>query len=163
MLVNESGIDPEIIWSSKPWIIPSFLEETVMALIVFILSIFVELIFGVAYISILGTSFIMLTGLCLLSIWLINALHLILLRASTQFVLRRNGFEMTTGIFKKKSFLVSSSSSPDLVVMQSIIGKMLGSGDIFIRIWGEGGGEMRMSRVRNPFVLAEDIRKISSM
>jgi hypothetical protein len=47
--------------------------------------------------------------------------------------------------------------------MQSLIGKILGSGEIFIRIWGEGGREIRMSRVRNPFSLAEDIRKISCM
>jgi len=163
MPVNGSGKEDEVIWSSRPWIIPSLLEETIMAFIVFIISLFVELIFGVAYLSIVNISFITLTGLGLLSVWLINAIHLILVRASSQYVLRRNGFEMTTGIFKKKSFMVSTSSSPDLVVMQSIIGKILGSGDIFIRIWGEGGKEIRMSRVRNPFVLAEDIRKISSM
>ena len=163
MLVDGSGNDEEVIWSSRPWIIPSLLEETIMAFIVFIISLFVELIFGVAYVSIVDISFITLTGLGVLSIWLINALHLILVRSSSQYVLRRKGFEMTTGIFKNKSFFVSFSSSPDLVVMQSIIGKLLDSGDIFIRIWGEGGREIRMSRVRNPFVLVEDIRKISSM
>lgn len=163
MLVKGNGNDDEVIWTSRPWIIPSLLEETIMALFVFIISFFIELIFGVAYISILGEQLITLTGLGLLSIWLINAFHLILVRSSSQYVLRKNGFEMTTGIFKKKSFMVSPSSSPDIVVMQSIIGKIFGSGEIFIRIWGEGGREIRMSRVRNPFILAEDIRKISSM
>ena len=163
MLVKGNGNDDEVIWTSRPWIIPSLLEETIMAFIVFIISLFVELIFGVAYISILGEQFITLTGLCLLLIWLINAFHLILVRSSSQYVLRRNGFEMTTGIFKRRSFKVSPSSSPDIVVMQSIIGKILGSGEIFIRIWGEGGREIRMSRVRNPSILAEDIRKISSI
>jgi len=163
MLVKGNGNDDEVIWTSRPWIIPSLLEETIMAFIVFIISLFVELIFGVTYISILGEQFITLTGLGLLSIWLINAFHLILVRSSSQYVLRRNGLEMTTGIFKKRSFTVSPSSSPDIVVMQSIIGKILGSGEIFIRIWGEGGREIRMSRVRNPSILAEDIRKISSI
>jgi uncharacterized membrane protein YdbT with pleckstrin-like domain len=163
MLVKGNSNDDEVIWTSRPWIIPSLLEETTMAFIVFIISLFVELIFGVAYISILGEQFITLTGLCLLFIWLINAFHLILVRSSSQYVLRRNGFEMTTGIFKKRSFTVSPSSSPDIVVMQSIIGKILGSGEIFIRIWGEGGREIRMGRVRNPSILAEDIRKISSI
>jgi len=163
MLVNGNGNEDDVIWTIRPWIIPSLLEETIMAFVVFITSLFVELFFGVAYSPILGTPFITLTGLGLLSIWIINAFYLILVRSSSQYVLRKNGFEITTGIFKKKSLILSPSSSPDIVVMQSIIGKTLGSGEIFIRIWGEGGREIRMSRVRNPFILAEDIRRIWSI
>jgi uncharacterized membrane protein YdbT with pleckstrin-like domain len=163
MFVNENGNDEDVIWVSRPWIIPSLVEETVMALVVFIASLFVELYFGVAYTSILGIPFITLTVLALFSIWLINAFHLLLVRSSSQYVLRKNGFEIRTGIMNKRSFIASPSSPSDVVVMQSIVGKILGSGEIFIRTWGDRGGEIRMRRVRNPFIIAEDIRRVRSV
>ena len=160
MFVNGDGNDEGVIWVIRPWIIPSLVEETIMAIVVFITSLFVELYFGVADTSILGSSFITLTGLALFSIWLINAFHLLLVRSSTQFVLRKNGIEIRKGIINKGSFIASPSSPSDVVVMQSIVGKILGSGEIFIRIWGEGGGEIKMRRIRSPFIIADDIRRV---
>ena len=162
MDVNAVENDDDIIWMIKPWIIPSLVEETVMAVIVFIACLLVEFYFGSTYAPIFGTNLIILTGIGLLSIWIINAVHLLLVRSTSRYTLRRSGLEVRTGILKRNIVLVSPSNFSAVDVIQSDVGKILGSGEMFVRLRGDHAGEGKMRRVRNPFVLVKDIRKIMS-
>ncbi len=162
MVVNAVDNDDDVIWIIKPWIIPSLVEETVMVVIVFIGSLLVEFYFGTIYASIIGTNLITLTGIGLLSIWIINAVHLLLVRSTSLYTLRRSGLEVRTGILKRNIILVSPSNFSAVDVIQSDVGKILGSGEIFVRLRGDHAGEGKMRRVRNPFVLEKDIRRIMS-
>jgi hypothetical protein len=163
MSANAVGNDDDAIWMIRPWIIPSLVEETVMAVIVFVASLLVELYFGTLYTPIFGTNLITLSGLGLLLIWIINAFHLLLVRSTSRYTLRRSGLEVRTGILKRNTVLVSPTNFSDVVVMQSGLGKIMGSGEMFVRIRGDHKGEGKMSRVRNPFVLEKEIRRIMSI
>jgi uncharacterized membrane protein YdbT with pleckstrin-like domain len=163
MSVNNSGNDGDVIWVHRPWIIPSLVEETVMVVIVFLASYFVEVYFDTTYFPILGIPFFTLTGLALLSIWLINAVHLLLVRSTSRYTLRRDGLEVKTGILRKNTVLVSTSNFSDVDVMQSYLGKIMGSGEMFVRIRGDHAGEAKIRRVRDPFVLEKDIRRIMAI
>ena len=160
MSVNKNGNDGDVIWVHKPWIIPSLVEETVMVVIVFLASYFVEVYFNTTYFPILGIPFFTLTGLALLSIWLINAIHLLLVRSTSRYTLRRMSLEVKTGILRKNIVTVSPLTFSNVDVMQSFLGKFMGSGEMFVRIRGDHAGEAKMRRVRDPFVLEKDIRRI---
>ena len=141
MSVNKSGNDGDVIWVHRPWIIPSLVEETVMVVVVFLASYFVEVYFNTTYFPILGIPFFTLTGLALLSIWLVNAVHLLLVRSTSRYTLQRSGLEVKTGILRKNTVKVSPSNFSDVDVMQSDIGKIMGSGEMFVRIRGDHAGE----------------------
>lgn len=158
---TENGAD--VIWIIKPWITPSLVEETVMVVITFILSYLVELYFGTTYTPMLGTNLITLTGLGLSTIWIVNAFHLLLVRSTSRYTLRRSGLEIQTGIFNRKTVLVSPSNFFGVYVIQSIMGKIMDSGEMYILIRGDHRGEGKMRRVRYPFVVEKEIRKIMSI
>ena len=163
MSVNKSGNEGDVIWVHKPWIIPSLVEETVMVVVVFLASYFVEVYFDTAFFPILGIPFFTLTWLALLSIWLINAVHLLLVRSTSRYTLLRSGLEVKTGILRKNTVTVSPSNFSDVDVMQSYLGKIMGSGEMFVRIRGDHAGEGRMKRVRDPLALEKDIRRIMTV
>jgi uncharacterized membrane protein YdbT with pleckstrin-like domain len=146
----------------KPWIITSLVEETAMAVIVFMASLLVEFYFGTEYAPIFGTNLINLTGIGLLLIWIINAVHLFLVRSTSRYTLRRSGLEIKTGILKRSIVSVSPSNFSAVDVIQSDVGRFLGSGEMFVRLRGDHAGEGKMRRVRDPFVLEKDIRKVMS-
>jgi membrane protein YdbS with pleckstrin-like domain len=162
MGANAVGDDDDVIWMIRPWIIPSLAEETVMAVIVFVASLLAEIYFGSVYAPIFGTNLVTLTGLGLLLIWVINAFHLILVRSTSRYTLRRSGLEVRTGILNRNTVLVYPSNFSAVDVMQSGLGKVMGSGEMFVRIRGDHGGEGKMRRVRNPFVLEKDVKRIMS-
>jgi hypothetical protein len=163
MNYNSAHNEDEVIWSIKPWIIPSLAEETVMAVIVFLVSFFAELYFGSAFTPISGVTLVVWTGLGLALIWVINALHLLLVRSTSRFTLRRDGLKIQTGILIRETIVVSALNFSDVIVMQSIMGKIMGSGEMFVRFHEDRVREGRMSRVQNPFVVEKDIRKIMSV
>ena len=162
--MNYNGTDDEdeVIWSIKPWIIPSLAEETVMAVVVFLVSFFAEVYFGSAFTPISGVTLVVLTGLGLALIWVINALHLLLIRSTSRFTLRRNCLKIQTGILIRETVVVTAPNFSDVIVMQSIMGKIMGSGEMFVRFHEGGVREGKMSRVQNPFVVEKEIRKIMS-
>jgi hypothetical protein len=64
---------------------------------------------------------------------------------------------------KRNKVFVSPSNFSAVDVMQSGLGKIMGSGEMFVRIRGDHGGEGKMMRVRNPFVLEKDVRRVMSV
>jgi hypothetical protein len=75
-------------------------------------------------------------------------------------VLRDDGLEIKSGVFTSKSYVVVPTGFADLEVIQSVLGRIAGTGDIFLRSQSET--ERRMVKVRNPLKVAEQIRAVVS-
>jgi len=160
--MNHNGADneDEVIWSIKPWIIPSLAEETTMVVVVFLVSFFAEGYFGSAFTPIPGVRLVVWTGLGLALIWIINALHLLLVRSKSRFTLTRDCLKIQTGILIRETIIVSPLNFSEVIVIQSIMGKIMGSGEMFVRFHEDRVREGKMSRVQNPFLVERDIRRI---
>jgi uncharacterized membrane protein YdbT with pleckstrin-like domain len=150
----------DLILVIRPWIVPSLVEETVMAVVVFGVSYLAELYFGSLYTPLFGSNLVILTGLGLVLIWVINAVHLLLTYSMTRYTLRRGSLEIRSGILKRSIVEVTLVDFSDVVVMQSIMGKIMGEGELFVRFHGDHIREGKMMRVRNPFIVESEIRKI---
>ena len=91
-------------------------------------------------------------------IWLISVFELLIFRLSNSYVLRQDGLEIKQGILRLHSFVVTPSGFGDMLVYQSIGGRIFGYGDITVNSQGER--EIRMRLVHQPFTVADMMRDI---
>lgn len=149
------------IWTGKPWILPSAIVRTVIVLIVAVFVILLELTFVEPITRIVdGLPLVLGTLFLFFLVWLFSLVHLLLLRASNDYVLRNDSLEVKSGILATKTFVIAPSGFADLQVNRSISGRIVGSGDIIIRSQSES--DILMTRVREPLKVAEQIRKVMS-
>jgi uncharacterized membrane protein YdbT with pleckstrin-like domain len=130
---------------------------TVLVVVVAVLVFWVEFFFGVAEVS-LVMPLALWTGLVFLIVWVVAAVNLLLLRATHMYVLREDSLEIKTGILTSKSYVVVPYGFADLEVVQSVLGRITNTGDIFLRSQSES--ERRMVKVRDPLRVAEQIRGV---
>jgi uncharacterized membrane protein YdbT with pleckstrin-like domain len=145
-------------WTGRPWILPAAITRTILVLIAAIVIIWFENLANVAGSIILGMSLWMWTALLFLIAWLISFVQLLLLRAAHKYTLRNDGLEVKTGITSLQTFVLAPSGFSDLEVDQSLVGRMLGYGDITIHTQSER--TTTMQKVKNPVKVADQIRKI---
>lgn len=146
------------VWRDKPWILPSIMTRTIFVLIAAVLVIWLESALDVGSVIFLGLQVVLLTGLLFFLVWLFSLLHLVLLRASNEYILRNDNLEVRTGILATKSFVIVPSGFSDLEVDRTISGRIWDLGDIIIRSQSER--VVLMTRVRRPLKVAERIREI---
>jgi len=148
-----------VLWAGKPWIVPGIIGWTVLVIVVAVGVLWLEFFLGVAGVSVVLT-LALWTGLVLLIVWGVALARLVLLRATHRYVLRDDGLEIKSGVFTSKSYVVVPTGFADLEVIQSVLGRITGTGDIFLRSQSET--ERRMVKVRNPLGVAEQIRAVVS-
>ncbi len=85
-------------------------------------------------------------------------LELLVFRASNNYILRQDGLEVKRGILRLHSFVVTPSGFGDLLVYQSIGGRIFGYGDLTVNSQGER--ETRLRLVRHPYKVADTMRDI---
>jgi membrane protein YdbS with pleckstrin-like domain len=153
---SESSVSP--VWSGKPWVLPGVIARTVLVLVVAVMVIWLEFTLNVASVTFVGLQVVLSTGLLFSLAWLFSLLHLVLLRASNQYVLRNDSLEVRTGIFATKTSVIVPSGFSDLEVDRTAFGRILDFGGISIRTQSEGA--VLMTRVRRPLKVADQIRKI---
>ena len=85
-------------------------------------------------------------------------LELLVFRASNNYILRQDGLEVRRGILRLHSFVVTPSGFGDLLVYQSIGGRIFGYGDLTVNSQGER--ETRLRLVRHPYNVADTMRDI---
>ena len=98
------------------------------------------------------------TILAFVVIWLISMVELAIFRASNTYVLRQDGVEIRRGIVRLHSFVVTPMGFGDLLVYQSLGGRIFGYGDITVNSQGER--QTKLVLVRSPFAVADSIRDI---
>jgi len=91
-------------------------------------------------------------------IWLISLVGLVIFRASNAYALRQDGIEIRHGIIRLHSFVVTPMGFGDLLVYQSVGGRIFGYGDITVNSQGER--QTKLLIVRSPFAVADTIRDI---
>lgn len=107
---------------------------------------------------ILGISIILWTILAIFLVWIFSLTHLLVLRASSTYILRNDGLEVRTGILASKSFVVAPSGFSDLEVTRSVSGRIVNSGNIIVRT--QGDSDIKMVKVRRPLKVADQIREV---
>lgn len=148
----------DVVWAGKPWIVPAAIIRTVTVIVVAIVFLWLESFSGVASDGLVGLPVWLWTFLAFGLIWLISMLELLVFRASNTYILRQDGLEVKRGIVRLHSFLVTPSGFGDLLVYQSVGGRIFGYGEITVNSQGERETKLRL--VHHPFKVADTLRDI---
>ncbi len=147
-----------VVWSGKPWIVPNAVLLTVLIVILAVAVVWFEVYIGIALELLIGLQIAVWTVLVLFAVWLIGILRLLLIRASSSYLLRRDSLEVRLGIISTRTFVVVPSGFSDLDVFMSAVGRLVNSGDI--RVNAQSEHEICMKMVRHPQTVAAQIREI---
>ena len=147
-----------VVWLGKPWFVPAAIVRTVTVFVVTVIFLWLEIYSGVAFSYLAGLAVFAWTLLAFGAIWLLSMLELLVFRASNTYVLRQDGLEIRHGIIRLHSFVVTPAGFGDLMVYQSIGGRIFGYGDLTVNSQGER--ETKLLLVRSPFKVADTIRDI---
>jgi uncharacterized membrane protein YdbT with pleckstrin-like domain len=158
--INTGGIRTQehALWKGKPWVIPSAVGRTILAIAVAIVVISLEFFLGLANTSLLNIPIFLWTIIVIFFAWAASLIPLMAIRASNNYVLRDDGLEIKTGILTSKSFVVAPAGFSDLEVTRSIADRILGTGNIEVRT--QGDTNIIMKKVRDPLKVADRIRGV---
>lgn len=123
-----------------------------------ILFMLIESFARVAFTIIAGLPIYVWTLIVFVVIWMISLLELLIFWASNTYILRQDGMEIRRGIIRLHSFVVTPSGFGDLMVYQSIGGRIFGYGNLTVNSQGER--ETKLLLVRSPFKTADTIRDV---
>ena len=158
-LTSNSHIQHDtVVWQEKPWVAPTAIIRTVTVIILAGLFLGLEFYSGVVSLNLVGLPVFAWTILVFVVVWLFSMLGLLVFRASYAYVLRQDGIEIRRGILRLHSFVVTPMGFGDLLVYQSIGGRIFGYGDITVNSQGER--QTKLLLVRSPFTVAATIRDI---
>ncbi len=147
-----------VVWIGKPWIVPAAIVRTVTIVIFAIIFLFIEMWAGIAVTLLLGAPIYLWTLLAFSLVWIISMLDLLIYWASNTYILRQDGLEVRRGLIRLHSFVVTPSGFGDLLLYQSLGGRIFGYGDLTVNSQGER--QTKMALVRNPYPTADTIRDI---
>jgi hypothetical protein len=148
----------DVVWRGKPWIIPAAITRTVTFIVFLIIFVWLEIYAGIAYSSLTVLPIFAWTIVAFIAIWLFSMLELLIFRASHTYVLRQDALEIRNGIIGLHSFVVTPAGFGDLMINQSVGGRIFGYGDLTVNSQGER--ETRLLLVRKPFEVADTMRDI---
>ena len=158
-LTSNSHIQQDtVVWSGKPWVVPTAIIRTITVIILAGLFLGLEFYSDAAFLNLAGLPVFAWTILVFVVIWLISLLELLVFWASHTYVLRQDGIEIRRGIVRLHSFVVTPMGFGDLLVYQSLGGRIFGYGDITVNSQGER--QTKLLLVRSPFATADTIRGI---
>lgn len=155
---NRQVSNSDVVWFGKPWILPAALNRTITVVVITTLFLGLEYYSGEASIGLFGLPVWGWTLLIFAVIWLVSMLGLLVFRFSNTYVLRQDSIEVKRGILRLHSFVVTPSGFGDLLVYQSIGGRIFGYGDVTVN--SQGGRETKLLLVRGPFAVADAMRDI---
>jgi uncharacterized membrane protein YdbT with pleckstrin-like domain len=158
--INAGGIRAQerALWKGKPWVLPSVVGRTILAIAVAIVVTWLEFLFGLANKPFLNFPILLWTILVILLAWAASLVPLMAIRVSNNYVLRDDGLEIRTRILTSKSFVVAPAGFSDLEVTRSITDRILGTGNIVVRT--QGDTNIVMKKVRDPLKVADSIRGV---
>ena len=148
------------LWTGKPWILPAVVARSILIIVVAVAVSWIEFFFDVAQKPFLNVWLILWTGLLFFVVWVLSIVRLLLLRASNTYILRNDSLEIRTGILTSKSFVVAASGFADMEVTRSISGRIMNFGDITIRTQDESGADKKITKIRDPMRVGNQIREV---
>ncbi len=147
-----------VVWAGKPWVVPAAAVRTLTVVVFAIFFLFIEMYGSAALLLFAGAPIYLWTLLAFTLIWIISLLDLLVFWASNSYVLRQDGLEVRRGIIRLHSFVVTPSGFGDLLLYQSLGGRLFGYGDLTVNSQGER--QTKLALVRHPFQAADIIRDI---
>lgn len=159
-LVSSSGhvAHGAVVWYAKPWVVPLAVVRTVSVVLVALLVLFLEMLTGVALVVVGDLTIFLWTLVVFTVVWILSLLDLLFFWASHNYVLRQDGLEIRRGIIRLHSFVVTPSGFGDLMVYQSLGGRIFGYGELTVN--SQGNRQTKLQLVRSPFTTADTIRDI---
>jgi uncharacterized membrane protein YdbT with pleckstrin-like domain len=159
-LTSPSGsvVDAGVLWFGKPWVAPVAAIRTVTIFIFAILFFVLEAWTGITYVLVAGAPVFLWTIVSFTVIWALSMIDLLVCWASNSYNLRQDGLEIRRGIISLHSFIVTPNGFGDLIVNQSLGGRIFGYGDLVVNSQGERA--TRLVLVRSPFERADAVREI---
>jgi hypothetical protein len=148
----------DIVWFGKPYILPAAIIRTITVIVFLLIFVWLEIYSGIAYSHLVFLPVFAWTAIAFIVIWLFSLLELLIFRASHTYVLRQDGLEIRNGIIRLHSFVVTPAGFGDLMVYQSIGGRIFGYGNLTVNSQGER--ETRLLLVHKPFDVADTMRDI---
>jgi hypothetical protein len=139
-------------------VIPAAIFRTVAVVVFAILFMFIEMSAGVALALIGGLPIFLWTLFAFILVWVLSLFDLLIFWVSNSYVLRQDGLEVRRGIIRLHSFVVTPSGFGDLLVYQSLGGRIFGYGNLTVNSQGERQTKLRL--VRSPFTVADTMRDI---
>jgi hypothetical protein len=158
LLSDKHGIHGEVVWVYKPWIVPAVVFRSVGVFVVLAVLVWLENYVGVAFSHLAFLPFFAWTILVFIVVWLFSLMNLFIFRASHTYILRQDGLEIRNGLLRLHSFVVSDAAFGDLLVYQSVGGRIFNYGEITVNSQGER--ETKLVLVRAPFETADKIRDV---
>lgn len=147
-----------VVWVGKPWVAPTAIIRTIVIFLVGVIVLWLEFYLSLQYLGLDGLPFYIWTIFGFFVIWVFSLLELLVFWASNTYILRQDGLEIRGGIIMLHSFVVTPAGFGDLLLYQSIGGRIFGYGDITVNSQGER--QTKLYLVRSPFAAADTIRDI---
>jgi uncharacterized membrane protein YdbT with pleckstrin-like domain len=148
----------DIIWYGKPWVIPVAIVRSITVFLIGTLFIVLEFYAGVTSLLLAVLPLWAWTIIVFTLIWAASMVELLIFWASNRYILRQDGLERRSGIIRLHSFVVTPSGFGDLLLYQSIGGRIFGYGDLTVNSQGER--QTKLLYVREPFKIADIIRDV---
>lgn len=162
MSLESSEESSKIIWEGNPWIVPNLIFRSVIIFAVLSLVIWLEFFLGIVGQEFLGISIAFWMVFLFFIVWVIGISNLFWIRSANTYILREGSLEIETGIVTTRSFMIAPSGFDNMEVVQTLVSKLLNTGDIIIRTQDDLLGDKRMIMIHNVEEIADKIRKIMS-
>jgi uncharacterized membrane protein YdbT with pleckstrin-like domain len=148
----------DVVWKGKPYITPAVAIRTVVLFFFSVLFVLLEFYANVAQTKLWIFPVYIWSILIFIVFYAISLFGLLILWASNTYILRQEAIEVHNGMLSLHSFVVTPQGFGDLMVNQSINGRIFSYGNIIINSQGERQTKLRL--VHSPFEVADKIRKI---
>jgi len=151
----------QVVWDGHPWVTPALVGLTIEAVALAIVLSWVEFATGGASRHIGALPLLLITYGAVGFLWLVGAIRLAAVRASSHYVLRGSSLEIQHGILSRRIFTVSAAGFSDLQVIKSIWGRMLNTGTIIIET--DSDRDLRMRMVHDPINVSMKVRQVMTV
>jgi uncharacterized membrane protein YdbT with pleckstrin-like domain len=140
---------------------PALIGLTIEAIALGIVLSWVEFATKVALFRVGSFPLLAVTYGSIFLLWLVGAVRLALIRASSHYTLRGSSLEIQHGILGRKIYTVSAAGFSDLEVTKSLVGRILNTGSIIIET--DSDRDLKLNRIRDPIKVATLIRQVMTV
>jgi uncharacterized membrane protein YdbT with pleckstrin-like domain len=148
------------LWRGRPWILPYAAVRTFLVAVIAAGVLFLENSMNILFTLQYGLPIIVWTLAVFFIIWILGIFNLLILRFTHLYILRNDSLEIKSGLLTSKTSMIVPTGFSDLEMIRSVSNRILGTGDITIKIQSEKDFTKRMVKVKDPKRVADLIRNV---
>ncbi len=150
-----------VVWEGHPWITPGLIGLTIEVIALAIILSWVELVTGIGFRGFASVPLLAWTYGLVFVLWLIGAMRLAMIRASSHYTLRGSSLEIQHGILSRRIFTVSAAGFSDLQVVKNVVGRILNTGTIIVET--DSDRDIKLKMVHDPVAVSRKIREVMTI